>query len=284
MKAHFDCIPCLIRQALDTSRALGLDDATIDRVLRETLGLARELDWDAPPPVIARDIHRIIRRETGEPDPYLRQKIADTEKALALLPEVEEIIAATGDPLLAAVKFSIAGNAIDLGAKTGQAPDVQEVVHHALGRPLDEANLGRLGEAIAAAGSVLFLADNAGEIVFDRPLLELIGRDKVTAAVRGAPVINDATMDDACRSGLVGRFWVISNGSDTPGTWLEDCSSAFVQAFANADLVIAKGQGNYESLSFGDSPRKVFFLFLTKCAVVAGDMGQPLNTYVIHES
>ena len=282
MKAYFDCIPCLIRQALDTSRALGLDDATIDRVLREALGLARELDWDAPPPVIARDIYRVIIQVIENPDPYLRQKISDTDKALALLPEVEEAIAGAGDPLQAAVKFSIAGNAIDLGAKTDQAPDIQAIVHHALGQPLDEDALGRLTGAISAADSVLFLADNAGEIVFDRPLLEHIGRDKVTVAVRGAPTINDATMDDARRSGLMERFWIISNGSDTPGTWLDDCSSPFVQAFVNADLVIAKGQGNYESLS--SCGRKVFFLFLTKCAVVARDLGQPLNTYIIHEN
>ena len=204
--------------------------------------------------------------------------MADTEAALRLLPEVDRAVAKSADPFTTAVKFSIAGNAIDLGAKTTVEADVEKTFNEALTRPLEEAAVHALAEAIFDAKDVLFLADNAGEIVFDRPLLEQIG-SKVTVAVRGAPTINDATLDDPKRSGLTERFQVISNGSDTPGTWLADCSQEFIQKFDAADLVIAKGQGNYESLN--DHPRKIFFLFLAKCAVVSSDLGIPTNTYVI---
>lgn len=149
-------------------------------------------------------------------------------------------------------------------------------------RPVDKTAVNRLEEAVLNSEKVLFLADNAGEIVFDRPLLERIGQNRVVVAVRGAPAINDATLDDARRSGLTERFRVISNGSDTPGTWLEDCSQAFVHEFDSAEIVIAKGQGNYESLD--DHARKIFFLFLTKCSVVSEDLGVPTNTYVIKET
>jgi uncharacterized protein with ATP-grasp and redox domains len=282
MKLHLDCVPCLLRQTLDAARHLELDDATARVLLRRTLGLLPQTDWDLPPPVVAREIHRAIRELTGAPDPYLREKISHTETALALLPAVEETVAASEDPFLSAVRFSIAANAIDLGAKTASDADVNQVFRSALAKPVARAAVRRLERAVREAEDVLFLADNAGEIVFDRPLLEKIGRRKVTVVVRGAPVINDATLADADRSGITERFRVISSGSDTPGTWLSECSRAFIREFKKADLVIAKGQGNYETLS--DHPRRLFFLFLAKCAGVAEMLGVQTGAYVIRES
>jgi hypothetical protein len=246
------------------------------------LELLARLDWDDPPPVVAREIHRAIRELTRDPDPYLRRKLADTQTALELLPGIEKLVAASETPFQTAVLFSIAGNAIDLGAKSALEASVEAAFDDALARPVDRGAVGRLETAARDAGDVLFLTDNAGEVVFDRPLLEEIGRDKVTVAVRGGPAINDATLDDAGRSGIAERFRVISNGSDTPGTWLPDCSQDFVDRFEKAELVIAKGQGNFESLS--DCPRRVFFLFLTKCAAVSARLGIPPGQYVIREA
>jgi damage-control phosphatase, subfamily I len=281
MKTYFDCIPCFIRQALGAARTLDLGDENTEKLLRQTLELAQELDWTLPPPVIARDIHRLIRRITGSRDPYLEQKIIDTELALKHLPEIERQVAASPYPFLHAVKFSIAGNAIDLGAKKGEDIDIDTIFAEALSKPVEVEAVRRLQEAAADAGSVLFLADNCGEIVFDRPLLERIGADKLTVAVRGAPTINDATLDDAIRAGLTERFAVISNGTDTPGTLLDDCSPEFLNHFQDADLVISKGQGNYESLSHLN--REVFYLFMAKCNVVAGELGVPIDSFVIRK-
>jgi uncharacterized protein with ATP-grasp and redox domains len=281
MKLHLDCIPCFVRQTLDAARALELDDTAARTLLARTLELLAKLDWDDPPPVIGQEIHRAIRELTGDPDPYLQRKISDTKIALGLLPGIEELVASSESPFLTAVLFSIAGNAIDLGAKSAVDAGVEAAFQDALARPVDREAVGRLERAARDAGDVLFLTDNAGEIVFDRPLLDEIGRQKLTLAVRGGPAINDATLDDAGRSGLTERFRVISNGSDAPGTWLPDCSPAFVDRFEEADLVIAKGQGNFESLS--DCPRSVFFLFLTKCAAVSARLGIPPGQYVIRE-
>jgi hypothetical protein len=136
-----------------------------------------------------------------------------------------------------------------------------------------------LERAVADADSVLFLADNAGEIVLDRPLLELIGASKVTVGVRGSPTINDATVDDARESGLLDRFSVIDNGADIPGTWLPLCSPEFVRHFEGADVVVAKGQGNYETLS--DCSRRVFFLLRAKCPAVARDLRVTEGAFVV---
>ena len=126
------------------------------------------------------------------------------------------------------------------------------------------------------------LADNAGEIVFDRLLIEQLPIDRVTVAVRGYPVINDATLDDAETAGLTDIVDVISNGSDAPGTLLDDCSEAFRSRFEEADLIIAKGQGNYETLA--QSPRPIFFLLRVKCPVVARDLDYPVGSMVVHPS
>ncbi len=281
MKTYLECIPCFVRQALEAARDLGLDDEAAGSLLRRTLGLALRLDWNVPPPVMGRDIHRLIREVMDDADPYLRRKISDTDIALGLLPRIEEAVTDSAHPFLTAVKFSIAGNSIDLGAKTHRDIDVEEVFRSALNSPVDGAAVDRLARACADAGNVLFLADNAGEIVFDRPLLEQIGPDKITVVVRGAPAINDATLDDARRSGLTDRFRVISNGSDTPGTWLDECSESFNREFEKAELVIAKGQGNYETLN--DQSREVFFLFKVKCDLVADELDVPKGTYVARD-
>jgi len=260
---------------------LELDEEIATGLMRRSLALVQKLDWNLPPPLLAREMHRAIREMTNNADPYLAMKIEATETALSLLPDIEEVVAASAQPFLTAVKVSIGGNIIDLGAKTRDQVDIKKAFHEALESCVDEAAVDRFTRALSEADDVLFLADNAGEIVFDRPLLELIGRDKVTVVVRGSPIINDATLDDARRSGLTSRFSVVSNGSDTPGTWLDDCSKEFVERFDSADLVIAKGQGNFETLS--NHPRNMFFLFLAKCPLVADKAGAKPGAYILQE-
>jgi uncharacterized protein with ATP-grasp and redox domains len=282
MQTSLNCIPCFLRQALEAAKENRLDDEAAAALMRRSLEHLLEVDWSSPPPVIARDIQRAIREMTGDPDPYLSKKITATEQALALLPEIETMISTSADPFLTAVKVSIAGNVIDLGAKVRHDIDVAKVLRESLDAPIDEVMVNRLRQAVPSAGDVLFLADNAGEIVFDRPLLEMIGPEKVTVVVRGAPTINDATIDDARRAGLVERFTIISNGSDTPGTWLDDCSADFADRFDAAALVIAKGQGNYETLS--DQNRSIFFVFMVKCDVVSRQLGAAPGSYIIREN
>ncbi len=282
MKTHLECIPCFVRQTLTAAKDLELDEDAAVRLMRRTLSVTLQLDWSLPPPVMGREIHRAIREITRNPDPYLRSKVAATETALGLLPEIESTIAGSADPFQSAVKFSIAGNVIDLGAKAGHEIDVERTFREALDASIDEGEVAKLRQALSAARSVLFLADNAGEIVFDRPLLELIGRDRVIVAVRGSPTINDATLADAERSGLVDRFRVVSNGTDMPGTWLDDCSPELIELFESADVVIAKGQGNFETLS--DHGRGIFFLLMAKCTLVAEKLGVPVGTYVLRAS
>jgi uncharacterized protein with ATP-grasp and redox domains len=168
---------------------------------------------------------------------------------------------------------------IDCGASATVTTDqVRASLHEALDAPF-HADTEAFHGSLSEAGNVLYLADNAGEITVDRLLIEQIGADRVTLVVRGGPVINDATLADATEAGLVDAVEVVGNGSDAPGTVLNDCSEEVRRRFLDADLIVAKGQGNYESLC--DAEANVFFLFKIKCPLVARRTGLAVGTQVL---
>ncbi len=280
MHTHLDCIPCFFRQALSAARMASGDTAVHERVLRAVAAAVGRMDLSDVPPRMGQLIHREVRAETGDPDPYAQVKREFNELALSLLPRLREIVAASGDPFTTALKLAAAGNIIDFGGGRKVEPgDVETSITSALDSELGARSVDALRTALDADSRVLYVADNAGEIVFDRVLIELIGPERVTLAVRGGPVINDATSEDAEVVGLTDLVPVLSNGSDAPGTVLAECSTRFLRAFESADVVLAKGQGNYETLS--DAGRQVFMLFKVKCAVVAEDCGRTLGEIVL---
>ncbi|MFZ6031175.1 MAG: damage-control phosphatase ARMT1 family protein [Chloroflexota bacterium] len=282
MKTALDCIPCLLRQTLEAARLVSADPAVHEQAVREYLRSAAALDLDQSPPAIAQHIHRRLRQMTGIEDPYRAAKARQNQASMALLPALRAEIRSSASPLMTAVRIAIAANRIDMGVHGDIADDdVQQAVRCALTEPFfGEQNA--FCQALAEARSILYLADNSGEIAFDRLLIEQIGPSRITLAVRGAPVLNDATRADARTVGLDEMVEVIDNGSDAPGTLLEDCSPEFRRRFFAADLILAKGQGNFESLSH--QPAKLFFLFKAKCAMVADHVGQPVGTQVLVRS
>ena len=159
--------------------------------------------------------------------------------------------------------------------------NIGESIEYALSNLLN-GNLEEFSQAVFRADNILYLADNAGEIVFDRLLIELLPLEKITVAVRGFPTINDATMHDAETAGITKLVRVIDNGSDVPGTILDKCSEAFRYSFDRADLVISKGQGNYETLSEVD--KDIFFLLKVKCPIIAKKISCPVGSLVLRRS
>ncbi len=279
MRTYLDCIPCIIRQALCAARMVSADPAVHERVLRETLGWVGETNMNQPAPVAVQRIHRLLRETTGVEDPYRDAKEYQNRTVLALLPELRCRIEAAADPLATALRVAIAGNAIDMGANGSLAGlDVRRAVTQALTEPV-VGEPGGFRSAIAEAERILYLTDNAGEIALDRLLIEQLTPARVTVAVRGKPVINDATMADARAVGLHEIVEIVDNGSDAPGTLLDDCSQEFRRRFTEADLILAKGQGNYETLS--DEPHDIFFLFKVKCSMIAAHAGVPIGTHVL---
>ena len=280
MKIYLDCIPCFLRQALDSARLVTDDESIHEQILYDVLQLSKNLNFHQTPPAIGQQIHRRIRELTGNSDPYRDLKKCHNRFAMELYDLLEPTVHSTEDPLETAVRLAIAGNIIDLGVKTLVSDsDIQKTINDSLTASFDRAMVEQLRLDAEDARNILYLADNAGEIVFNRLLIEQLPTEKVTAVVRGKPVINDAIMEDAEFVGLTDVVKVIDNGSDAPGTILETCSQNFRDRFEAADLVIAKGQGNYETLS--DLDKNIFFILKAKCPVIARDIGCEIGDMIL---
>ncbi len=280
MRTYFDCIPCFVRQVLDSVRMTTDDEQIQEKVLREALYLGSKMDLSQSPPAMAQKIHRFIREITGVKDPYLEVKNRFNKLALQMYPELKQQVETSADPLETAVRLAIAGNIIDFGVNSVvEQSQVERTITESLTEPLDMEAMEEFREATSQAEDILYLGDNTGEIVFDRLLIEQLPYEKITFAVKGGPILNDATIEDAQIVGLTDIVNVIDNGSDAPGTILENCSEAFRRRFDKSDLIIAKGQGNYETLSNID--KNIFFMLQPKCVVLARHLGCEIGSLVL---
>ncbi len=279
MKTYLECIPCFFQQALKTARLISHDPDLHERIMRELLQKLSGIDLNQPPPAMGRIVYETVRQLSGNPDPYQHIKKKFNHFLMELYPEFQQKILAADHPFDAAVRLAIAGNIIDFGVNADITPDViSETLNQAVSQPL-AGSIEDFEQAVRNAKNILYLGDNAGEIVFDRLLLEQLPLEKITYAVRGNPIINDITMEDARDTGITDLVRVIDNGSDAPGTLLDHCSDTFKAAFTAADIIISKGQGNYESLS--DADKEILFIFMVKCPVVAKNSGYPQKSIVL---
>ncbi len=289
MKTYLDCIPCFFKQALEASRLSGAGPKTQKKILDKIALSIPGFPLTSCPPEMARTIYGTVKRMTGRKDPYAGIKEKSNKLALSVYSRLKKKAASSRDRLLTAIELAIAGNIIDYGVKNSL--DVGAELNKILDKE-DRAirkedsrifNYRSFRRALKKAKTVLYLADNAGEVVFDRVLIEEIKRadkdKRIFYAVKEYPVINDALREDALVAGIEEEAKIISSGLDTPGTVLSFCSKAFLKAFRDADMVISKGQGNFEALS--DCGRSVFFLFMAKCPVIAQDVRCRLGDVVL---
>jgi uncharacterized protein with ATP-grasp and redox domains len=267
-----------LRQALQAARFVGASEAQQKAVLDRVFDVLKEASLKATPPEVAARVHQIVRREVGDSDPYRLAKERSTREALALYPRLKALVTEADDPLETAVRLSIAGNIIDFGAVAEY--DLWGTVERVLAQPFAVDDGAALRAALAEADEVLYLADNAGETVFDRVLIEMLDMP-VMYVVKGGAALNDALREDAEAAGLDKVATVVDNGASTMGTILDRCSDAFRRRYAEAELIIAKGQANYETLS--DQGPRLFFLLQAKCPVIARDMGVPVGSIVLEQ-
>jgi damage-control phosphatase, subfamily I len=279
LKTALECVPCFVRQAAEAIAMGNVPPARREGVMRAVLHALADARWDDTPPAIAQQLHRIVRAEMRDPDPYRTLKERMNRLALEALPACRRLIESAPDPIEAVVRVVVAGNLLDAGAKLQVQPeDMPALLAGILQKPL-AGDPHALFRAAEHADRILYLADNAGEIVLDSLLLEKLPRGRVTLAVRGQPVLNDALREDAALAGIPAHVAIIDNGSDAPGTVLGDGSPEFLDHFRRASLIISKGQGNYETLAEVRGP--IFFLFTVKCPLVAAQVGEPPGTMVV---
>jgi len=287
VKTYLDCIPCFFRQALEGARIVKASPRQQKQIIDEFARRIPKISLEASPPEIARFGYKLLSAVSPDKDPYRAIKQKSNRCALGLLRKLRDKVSRSKNRLLTAVELAIAGNIIDFGVKNNLnvKAELKKILAEE-SRVIHKQSIFHYREfrqALKRARNILYLADNAGEVVFDRILTEEIKKaypDKgIYYAVKAKPVINDALLEDAkaCGIGKVAR--VISNGTDAPGTILALCSKEFKQIYRNADMIISKGQGNFESLS--QEKRPIFFLFMVKCQVVAKETGCKMGDIVL---
>ena len=276
MRVFLDCLPCMVRQILDASR-MGTDDIALQQeIMDEALAVVCRYREYPNAPELARDIHRIVKRKTGLTDPYRAVKDDAIASALSLAPFLERYLDEKRDKLYWGLKTAATGNIID--AAIFRDITIDEGIEDELEKPFAVCDIDGFRERMAHAKTLLIVADNAGETVFDRLLMERLSGLIITYAVRDQPNINDATIEDARASGIEGCARILSTGCDAPGILFGECSDEFLRIYREADLVISKGQANYETLSGAD--REIFFLLKAKCQLIASHLHTDVNEYV----
>jgi uncharacterized protein with ATP-grasp and redox domains len=282
VKTYLDCIPCFLRQALEAGRMASDDERVVAGIMRQVLQEVAGFSLGLTPPHMGQRIHRIVRKESGHPDPYREEKSRLNRLGARLYDRLKRKAERADDPRDFALRLAVAGNVLDLGPPGNDQARIPEMVEQAaLSKKLAVDHRTAFWRSVEEAGRILYLTDNAGEVFFDRLLVDYLPRSKVTVAVRGEPVINDVTREDLDGTGFDEVMEVIDNGSDAPGTILEDCSATFLERFHAADMIISKGQGNYETLSRAD--QHIFFLLQVKCPVLARDLGCQVGDPVVSE-
>ncbi len=271
MKTRLECLPCLARQALESARIATDDSEVQGRIVRTVLSKLSQAELDATPFELGGMIQRTVRDLTGVNDPYLDIKQQSNTFALQKYPEMKELVGSADAPLAVATKIAIAGNIIDFGVP--DRLDIEEPLNRIMHTPFAVDDFDLFAERIAAADSILYLGDNAGEIVFDRVLIEELLPTEVTFTVKDEPFINDAMMADADIAGLDESVRIL------PVPIYPETTEELQIAWSTADLIIAKGQANYEAYS--EAPGPLFYLLVAKCDAVADELGVSIGDLVL---
>lgn len=251
------------------------DEKTQVKVMKNVMKYLQNTSFDKTPPEMSMHVHRIIRETSKCGDPYKDVKDKSNKNAMRLYPKLKKIVEKSDDKLLTAVKLAIAGNVIDYGVPNRF--DITNTINKVLKKDFAINDYENFKKDLDLAKNVLYIADNAGEIVFDKLLLEELNGKNVFFAVKSGPIINDATVEDTEIAGIDKIAKVLTNDSPSPGVLLNHCSKEFLSYYKNTDVVIAKGQGNYESLS----NESVYFLLMVKCPLVANDLNVNIGDMIL---
>ncbi len=277
IKSTYDCIPCAIGSLITLFKKGMVTSEKQAPAMRALLNYLSQIDFNQSPPKIGQEMHRIIRQILNNPDPYYQLKQKFNRLMLDYYPDLKKLVDEADNSFQMALRLAIAGNVIDYGPS--QPFDINKTLEQAKSIVLAIDDSQFLQESISKSKILLYLGDNAGEIIMDRIFLETIQHPNIYFVVRGAPVINDALIEDAQLVGIDKIAHLITNGDDAPGTILESTSAEFRNIFEKADLIISKGQGNYEGLCC--VPKNIFFILMTKCDHVANHLGVKKGDFIV---
>jgi uncharacterized protein with ATP-grasp and redox domains len=292
MKGELLCLPCTVRTALDIAVKATEDKELQSKLVLETLRWLAENPevLDDTPAMLHTHVQRVAKKITGNPDPFKELKKASNEIALRVVKVLEKECNQLEfrDAFRLTALGTICGNTIDFEVEGHQfsMDELESSLCVCLKEDLAIDDTPELMEVLTGSKKVVYLLDNAGEIVFDKYFIKMIAEDfpvKVYAAVKEGPILNDATMEDAKQIGLEEVAEVITTGNDSIGLNLEESSKEFLNHIYTADLIIAKGQGNYESLTEVEHvlPKPIVYIMRAKCSLVADTLGVPRNGNIV---
>lgn len=281
MKVVLECIPCYMKQVINAVAQTSCPEEKARQIMYHILPMIPELDPEETPAVNSTLVLREINESLGIDDPFKEAKEKSNELALSLLPQLRERIRQSDDPFYTACQISVAGNIIDLGIFSDY--DLEGTLKESLAKRFTRDDSAEFKERLRSAQEVLILGDNSGEIAFDKLLAEQLGKSgiRVTFVVKGQAILNDATLEDAEQVGMREVAEVMTNGNGYLGTVVQERSQELIEVMERADLIISKGQANYESLeSTPEAGEKTYFLLRAKCEIVAKNLGVDLGSMV----
>ena len=276
MEVLLDCIPCMLRQALEASRLATDDIQKQDSIMDKTMKILLNYKSYRNSPDLAREIHQIIKSETGFYDPYSKIKEHDLKAAKNIYSYLKEFLQSKENSLYWALKIAATGNNID--AAIYGSMNLEKCIENELNKEFSICDIEILQSKLITATNMLIIGDNTGETLFDKVMIEKFSGLTVSYAVRSEPIINDVTKEDAYASGLGEVSNIVSTGCNAPGAILEDCNDEFIDIYNKSDIIISKGQGNFEALS--EERGNIFFLFKAKCPMISRKLNVNLNEYI----
>lgn len=280
MQTNLDCIPCIVNSFTRLLKMGDLTDLAKEQAIRKLLIFIADMDFKKSPPVLGREMHRMIREELNDPDPYYEIKKKYNRMILDMYSDFNHLVKSAKDPFDMALRLAVAGNVIDFGPK--DQLDITDTINRVVNSEIKIDDSELLKTDLENANTILYIGDNCGEIVFDKLFLETINLPNMFFAVRGGPVLNDVTANDAKMVGIDKVAEIISTGDDAPGVVMESTSHEFKRIFQKADLIISKGQGNLEGLI--GQRENIYYLLVAKCELVGNILGAQKGDFIIKKN
>lgn len=274
MKSYKECYECFVKQAIDAGNITTDDENKQWLIIEKALKYIANFSKDEAPVNVAREIYRIAREVTGNHDPYKSVKDEFNDKALSIVSKIYEILDSSCDSFSDALKLTAIGNMIDFGPYGMDMNNLEDFIEEKLESEFfGDIEVSEFKNEIKKSKSILYVADNCGEIVFDSIFINKFLTDKdVYLSVRGMPILNDVTKDDLQGISFLDNVTIVDTGDSAPGAVLKYCSSQFNDLFNRVDMVIIKGQGNYEGI--GPSGKtNVYSILIAKCPIIVKDIG-----------
>lgn len=277
MQTNLDCIPCIVNSFVRLLKMNDQSEIGKEQAIRRLLSYIAEMDYQKSPPVLGREMHRMMREELNDPDPYHEIKNKYNRMMLDMYSELEEMVDNANDPFDMAMRLAIAGNVIDFGPQ--DEFNIMDTINRVILSKIAIDDSKLLKNDLNVANSLLYIGDNCGEIVLDKLFLKTINMPNKIFAVRGSPVLNDSTIDDAITVGIDKIATVITTGDNAPGVVLESTSDEFKKIFSSSDIIISKGQGNLEGLI--GRHENIYYILVAKCQLVGNILGAQKGDFIV---